>query len=138
MKKPILIDTNVFIWLTQEPRLLGLAARQLLENSEILISPLSVLEIQIKKAVNKLQLDDDVTELIQKHRLTVLPYSLEQAAAHQIFDDNNRDPFDNALIVCALTEQMSFMTGDRAILELAKQYPWIINARATITNEGSK
>ncbi len=129
MKSPILVDTNTFIWLTQDPQLLGPRARRLLRQCDVLVSPLTALEIKIKISVKKLKLLDNVPRLIQKHQLTVLPYSIEQASAYQMFDDHNRDPFDNALIAGALTEQVSFMTGDYKILELAPKYPWIIDAR---------
>lgn len=125
----MLLDTNALIWMQQDSKSLGRDARRHIESAAALyFSPISVLEIEIKrmkKAVPaKLRFYEDLVEdgftelkLSGAHAEGLRTYP--QLAAH--------DPFDRVLLATAEAEGMKFMTGDARILSLG--LPFVIDAQ---------
>lgn len=127
----VLLDTNVFIWMTQEPKLLGPETRRILENQTLYLSSLSVLEIYIKRAIGKLKFSDNVLDLIENHQIQLLDGVINEIEDYQIFDESNKDPFDNSLVTIAKHHKLNFVTADKRILKLRtnNKYSWIIDSR---------
>ncbi|MGH2620565.1 MAG: type II toxin-antitoxin system VapC family toxin [Anaerolineales bacterium] len=68
--------------------------------NEVLISPVSVIEISIKVAKGKLDAPGDLVAQIARHGFTALPVTIEHGVAMLGFSTNHVDPFD-WLIICA-------------------------------------
>src|SRR5436190_23819641 len=78
-----LLDTHAFLWADGEPERLSAAAKAACEDqdSELLLSVVSVWEIQIKIQLGKLALRSGLREImgawVQRNNLRILPVNLE-------------------------------------------------------------
>lgn len=116
----ILVDTNVLVWLAQGNERLGIKARSMLErpSSQVCASYFSLLELTMKAALGKIEYDYTVLEDMALAKIRLLPADTEYLAAYKIYNQGNKDPFDNMLLAVAETEQCAFMTSDKRILNL--------------------
>lgn len=80
----------------------------------------------MKLAASKLKMDEPLERLIDDLKLTILDYTQKQTAAYRIFNSDNKDPFDNALMAVAFSENLPFVTADRLITPLSDAFPWIV------------
>lgn len=112
----VLLDTHVFIALTQRgiegfsPR-----TRKLIddEESDLLLSSVSITEIAVKASINKLAITaSDASQAYEDLRLILIPF--EPRHAMRMFDLPlyHRDPFDRMLIATALSEGVPIVTDD--------------------------
>lgn len=130
MKKPLLIDTHVFLWAAHNDPRLGLEAVKQLQHTRIVfLSAISILEVKIKISTGKLLLADLPEDLIQKQSLEVLDFNYKHALNYKLLNPQNADPFDNTLLAVAESNNMVLLTADKKILPLANRYDWIIDAR---------
>lgn len=119
----LLIDSHVLVWSQFVPDQIGKTASQTLEAAdEVLVSLASLWELSIKYSKGRLvhspgQLtmgigESGFTELAVEHRHIVkLPFV---ALKHG-------DPFDTMLVAQAMSEDLTLVTADRALL--ASAYP---------------
>lgn len=114
----ILLDTQVFIWLINSDGRLGKKSLQMVESTAnvLYISYLSFFEMTIKAALGKLKFDASVISDLEKMRIVLLAGDQESLAEYQVFDQNNKDPFDNFLISVAKTKKLRFLSSDQKIL----------------------
>jgi len=119
----ILLDTHVIVWAEQEPKKLGKIARGLLEDrkNEILISPISTLEISQLVDAGHLIIGDAVEGWIYKATKNLQAITAEitheiMARTYLLPEDFHRDPADRVLVVSANICSAYFMTADRKIL----------------------
>ncbi len=125
----ILVDTHIALWIGGG-RPIGSKTAILLQSTQtVYISGISLLEIQMKIARNKLPSSLGIDILVEKLDLTVLDYSQKHASSYKIFNPDNRDPFDNAIIASAVAEDIPLITADRHILALQKELSLIKDAR---------
>jgi len=126
----ILLDTQVFIWLINEDENLGQEARTIVYSlgSDIKLSYFSVFEITIKASIGKLDYDPSLLDDLPKMGVELLMPRLMSLNGYSIFNPDNKDPFDNALIVTALNENCVFMTSDQKILETTAKGLQLLNA----------
>lgn len=124
-----LLDTNTFIWLTQDPGRLGPKAKKILTESRLYLSPISVFEIRVKISTGKLKLSDNVLQLISIHDIETIDLKIAQINNYKVFSQANRDPFDNALLTIAKQNKLKFITSDEKILKLNKSLNWIVDSR---------
>lgn len=124
-----LLDTHVAIWLFEGNQALGQKTREtIIHSADItLVSYVSVWETAIKKGKGRLKLKHDLDYYALKAGFKLL--NIELAHIHSIGNLSfiHHDPFDRLLIAQALSENMTFITGDYKIL----RYPDIrlIDAR---------
>lgn len=119
----LLIDSHVMLWCLYEPERLGRSAREAVDAAEdAAVSLASLWELAIKYAKGRLVYspgqvtmgigEAGVTELSVEHRHIIkLPFV---TLAH-------RDPFDAMLVAQAISEDLTLVTADRALL--ASAYP---------------
>jgi PIN domain nuclease of toxin-antitoxin system len=126
----ILIDTQVFIWLINGNKSLGNKASRLIHdlNNDIYLSYFSVFEMVIKSSIGKLEYDDTVLDDLSQMGIELLIADRSTLRNYKIYNPVNRDPFDNALISVAISENCIFITGDTKILSIKEPALNLIDA----------
>ncbi|WP_353569816.1 type II toxin-antitoxin system VapC family toxin [Candidatus Albibeggiatoa sp. nov. BB20] len=126
----LLLDTHVFLWLRFAPEKLSqpaLAAYQNKQNQAYL-SLASILEMQIKQQLGKLELDIELSELVQKqcehNDIQLLPITLTHILNLQTLPFHHKDPFDRLLISQANSENMTLLTVDALFSNYDVQILW--------------
>lgn len=124
----MLLDTHVLIWLVDKPDRLGPHARAAIETaSEVFASSISHVELRVKEAVGRLRLPEDFRGLLARQRLTPLPFHERHADALPRFPELvGHDPFDRMLVAQADADRLTFLTVDRRLLQLGRE--WIVDA----------
>jgi PIN domain nuclease of toxin-antitoxin system len=121
----LLLDTHTFIWWDSEPGKLSSRALALCQDrtNTILLSVVSIWEMQIKSQLGKLQLKLPLAEVVESQRKTnnveVLPIQLEHVLALDALPIPHKDPFDRLLIAQASVENAILVGAD----PLFEQYP---------------
>ncbi|WP_313657036.1 type II toxin-antitoxin system VapC family toxin [Planktothrix agardhii] len=114
----ILIDTHVFIWWTSDSQKLSFTVYNLLTNPKIqvILSVVSIWEMQIKLSLGKLQLKTALPELVEdevkQNRIELLPLDLSHIYALSNLPNYHRDPFDRLLIAQAKREELVIISID--------------------------
>jgi PIN domain nuclease of toxin-antitoxin system len=97
----VLLDTQVFLELAQQRiERFGLHARKLIEDedSDLLLSSVSITEIAIKTSIKKLEITtSDTLKAIQDLRLILIPFEPRHAMLMFDLPLHHRDPFDRML-----------------------------------------
>jgi len=114
----LLLDTHALLWALAEPRALAPRARERLEQAEttVLVSVVSAWEIEIKRAVGKLDAPDDLIQPLARHRFFELPIHLRHVQRLRRLPQLHRDPFDRMLVAQALADDLTIVTRDERIL----------------------
>lgn len=110
----MLIDTHILLWAASEPERLSASQRALLEDpaTDIVVSTISIVEIEIKRTIGKLDMSHSVEDLRQVMAAHWLPLEADHAIALRSLPLIHRDPFDRLLIAQALAEQVELMSSD--------------------------
>jgi PIN domain nuclease of toxin-antitoxin system len=121
----VLLDTHTFIWWDSEPGKLSKDALSMLEDASntLMLSVVSIWEMQIKVQAEKLTIDKPLQEIIehQQNANNVLILPVEAAHIYTLgsLPLHHKDPFDRLLVAQAIAEDLMIVTGDRAF----KSYP---------------
>jgi PIN domain nuclease of toxin-antitoxin system len=113
-----LLDTNAFIWWTNEPEKLSQTALAICEDESntLLLSIASIWEMQIKVQLGKLQLKHSLQSVIERHergnKLTLLPIESRHIWALGHLPPHHKDPFDRILIAQSQIEAIPVITAD--------------------------
>ncbi|EAP97362.1 hypothetical protein JNB_17868 [Janibacter sp. HTCC2649] len=127
----ILLDSNALLWLVTGGSRLGPMARHALGGPGVpaYFSPVSVVELTIKKMLGKLDLMGPVSDAAGAAGLRELPLNGSQAEGIVSFPSLVRhDPFDRMLLAQARIEGMRLLTSDRVLLSAEPELT--IDARA--------
>ncbi|BAU12682.1 hypothetical protein LEP3755_32130 [Leptolyngbya sp. NIES-3755] len=114
----LLIDTHVFIWLNETPDRIPQQTIALLSNpdNELLLSLVSVWEMQIKIQLGKLQLQNPLQDILRTQQsvndLQILSIELSHIWALEGLPNHHRDPFDRLLIALTIATQLSIVSAD--------------------------
>jgi PIN domain nuclease of toxin-antitoxin system len=110
-----LLDTHVLLWWLDNKSPLKPAVRQCIDDPhhDISISSASIWEIGIKKALGQLTAPEDLLEILDKNRMTVLPITAQHAYAVRSLPRLHGDPFDRMLVTQAMLEGFTVMTHDK-------------------------
>jgi PIN domain nuclease of toxin-antitoxin system len=119
-----LLDTSVLLWWLGDPLRIAPAVLDEMrdDSSVILFSQISLLEIQIKVGLGKLQMDfpvERIPDLADESGLTALPLSNTAIFTLAKLPAVHRDPFDRLLICEAIQEGVPLVTSD----EIIRKYP---------------
>ena len=114
----VLIDTQVFIWLINNDNRLGYKSKELVLSMEnqVYISFLSFFEIVIKASLGKLIFDISVMNDLEKMGIELIPGDQQSLKAYQVFNQENKDPFDNFLIATAKSHKLKLLSSDHKVL----------------------
>ena len=114
----LLLDTHAFIWMFDKPERLSPKAHALLADgsNELILSVVSVWEMQIKIQLGKLKFTVPLRELVESQKQTngvqILPVELEHALALDALPAHHKDPFDRLLVAQANVEDASLVSRD--------------------------
>jgi PIN domain nuclease of toxin-antitoxin system len=114
----VLIDTHVFIWWTSDDQKLSFPVLNLIgdPNTEVILSIVSIWEMQIKLSLGKLQLKTALPELVEdelkRNRIHLLSIDLSHIYALSNLPNHHRDPFDRLLIAQAQIEELIIISID--------------------------
>ncbi|MDT4941577.1 MAG: hypothetical protein QOJ34_1666 [Pseudonocardiales bacterium] len=125
----LLLDTSVVLSVVQDLDDLGAQSRRRIsERAVVHVSSVSVVEIVIKTMTGKLRSPDDLLARFAQQGLVGLPLTSEHAVELAAFPELARhDPFDRLLVAQAYQTGMDFLTADRALLSLRRDF--IVDAR---------
>ncbi len=114
----LLLDTHVVIWANEAPERLSGETVDALEDpsNRLLVSSVSVAEIEIKRRLGKLEMEHDCHTLVAKLGATWLDLTPIHAMGLRTLPLLHADPFDRLLIAQAGTEGFTLVTADQEIL----------------------
>ncbi len=121
-----LADTHALLWwLSDDPRL-SEPVRALIGEGEVPVhfSAASVWEAEIKAAIRKLVVPDDLVEALEEDRFVELPIAARHAREAARLPPLHRDPFDRMLVAQARIEGLSVITADPKIAEYGAEVFW--------------
>jgi len=116
-----LLDTNVWLWMWNEPENLRSEARQIIEDPAhaLFVSAVSAWEIATKAAAGRLTLPTSVGEWLADPRhlaeVTQLPITFAHASRAGTLPAIHRDPFDRMLVAQAQIEHLTVVTADAQV-----------------------
>ena len=115
----LLLDTNVVLWMLDDPARLSRTAREALEDpaNTLIVSAVSILEAAIKVSTGKLVIDYDLPEVLAELGCEILDVTRHHAWRLRTLPRIHRDPFDRLLIAQALEEKLVLMTSDHLLAE---------------------
>lgn len=117
----LLLDTNALIWTFSDPGRLSDYAREKIrdEANDVLVSVVSLWEIGVKRAKQKLDMPGNLEEMLAAKAFDPLPLALRHALAVEALPVHHHDPFDRMLIAQAQAEALTMVTSDREM----RRYP---------------
>jgi PIN domain nuclease of toxin-antitoxin system len=117
----LLLDTHIWIWLTDHPRRLGRNTSNALQNPrhELWLSPISIVEALTLHYKGKVLLHGDLTDWVAQSSLGTksAPFTPEVALSTRQFP-MDMDPADRILAATALEFDLTLVTADQRLLEL--------------------
>jgi len=116
-----LLDTHVLLWWLDDPALLSQGARSAIvePDNRVIVSIASVWEIAIKTTLGKLEVPEDLAEMIEDSGFELLSITYSHAwAVKELPLEHHKDPFDRLLVAQAKVEGLTLITRD----ENLKQY----------------
>ena len=115
----LLLDTQAFIWLVNDDRRLGTKTKEILTNTnnEVVLSYFSIFEMTIKSSIGKLDYDQSIVNNLSSMGVDLLLPDQNTLIGYKIHSEDNKDPFDNALITIALNDKLQLVTSDNKILQ---------------------
>jgi PIN domain nuclease of toxin-antitoxin system len=118
MEAPLLLDSNIVVWLDQKPKRLPVSVVERIERASLVyLSAVTAWELSIKESLGGLTLARPVSDLINAHKMTELPVTVRHGEAVRNLPLHHRDPFDRLLVAQALVEGLILVTGDRLLLK---------------------
>ncbi|MBS3947844.1 MAG: type II toxin-antitoxin system VapC family toxin [Dethiobacter sp.] len=126
----LLLDTHAFIWWDSEPAKLSPQALALCQDRQnvLMLSVVSVWEMQIKLQLGKLRLALPLREIVESQQHTnnieILPATLEHVLTLENLPAHHKDPFDRLLAAQAIVEEALLVSGDPDIAKYAVQVVW--------------
>lgn len=124
----LLIDTRAFLWWVTDDRRLSKRARTAIAATPCVVSIASCWEMAIKVSIGKLtvplSVDRFVQEQLEINGFSLLPVSLEAAAAVADLPFHHRDPFDRLLAAQARRERIAIVSADRVFTKYGVRRIW--------------
>jgi PIN domain nuclease of toxin-antitoxin system len=126
--RPLLLDTQAFLWWVSDDARLTLRARRAIARQPCVMSVASCWEMAIKAGLGTLTIEGDVGRFIggqlAANGFTLLPIALEHAVAVAALPFHHRDPFDRLLVAQALAEELRIVSPDAAFDQYGVTRVW--------------
>jgi len=126
----LLLDTHVFLWWASEPERLSSKVFNLCEDNmnNLILSVVSVWEMQIKLQLGKMRLNMSLRNLIESQQQTnnvkIFPIELEHVLGLENLPAYHKDPFDRLLIAQANVENLFLVSKDPVFSEYPVRLVW--------------
>jgi PIN domain nuclease of toxin-antitoxin system len=113
----LLLDTNVLLWWLDDAPRLTLEARDAIATPRnlVYVSSVTAWEITIKRALGKLDIPENWSEIVMGEPFRRLSVTWEHALDVGSLPDLHRDPFDRLLVAQARVEGLVLVTGDEIV-----------------------
>ena len=85
--------------------------------TQVLVSAVTVCEVEIKRALKRIRAPDDVAGLVDESGFVRLPITFEHAREAGRLPLHHGDPFDRMLIAQARVEGLVLATADETIAQ---------------------
>ena len=111
----LLLDTHTLIWAAREE--LRDDVHKAIEEvaDSVFVSAATIWEIEIKRALGRLQAPEDMIERVDESGYERLPITFEHAREAGRLPLLHGDPFDRILVAQARTEGMTLASADAAL-----------------------
>lgn len=132
---PLLLDTNILLFMAYEPARLKKHVVDLLEDTEntLCFSAASIWEVVIKSSLNKPDfsvIPAELREGLFAAGLIEIPVRSEHALlVADLPDKLHKDPFDRLIVAQAKHGKMPLITHDSKLIELVDDYITLISNR---------
>ena len=113
----LLLDSNVLVsWLDDRRPLAEPAGRSIADPANsVLVSAATVWELEIKRALGKVDFDADLARAIDDAGFSGIAITLQDATAAANLPPHHRDPFDRMLVAQAQRHDAVLVSRDRAL-----------------------
>lgn len=115
----IYLDTHVVVWLYAGlTERFSVATQTMLDDEDLLISPVVRLELQYLYEINRITVTADtvIVDLAQRIGLAVCPKPFNDIITQATQITWTRDPFDRILVAHAALDQLPLLSKDQTIL----------------------
>jgi PIN domain nuclease of toxin-antitoxin system len=112
----LLLDAHALLWWLADDATLEAAARAAIASpaNDVLVSATTVWEIEIKRALGKLEAPDGLVDAVETSAFQALPISLADAERAGRLPPHHRDPFDRMLVAQAMRLDAVIVSRDDA------------------------
>jgi PIN domain nuclease of toxin-antitoxin system len=112
----LLLDAHVVLWAVSDPLQLSAAARGAIESpqNDVVVSAASIWELEIKRALRKLDMEVELLPELERVGIDVLPITAADATAAARLPLHHRDPFDRMLVAQAIRVHAVLVSHDHA------------------------
>ena len=119
-----LLDTHVFLWSQSDPKRLSKEERNAISDSSngIFVSAATAWEIEIKRALGKLDVPDDWMERATAFGVQWLPVRPDHVLALRRLPPYHRDPFDRILVAQSFSEHVRLLSHDPLVLRYLRRH----------------
>ncbi len=109
-----LLDTHILLWWLEDNPKLPWNIREIIQNPEslIFVSAATMWEMSIKKSLGKLDIPDDLLEMLKDNEFQVLGVTADHGLKVGDLPYHHKDPFDRILIAQALCERLMVISRD--------------------------
>ncbi len=116
----LLLDTHIVLWWLDDAPSLSVKSKSLIADPQnlVFVSAAVIWEIQIKKALGKLEVPDDFRRVMAREPFEFLDITVDHAYAVATLPLYHRDPFDRILAAQAKVEGLNLVSHDARL----KQY----------------
>ncbi len=112
----LLLDTNIVVWVLADHSSLNSKTRRIILDAEsCYVSSISIAEIEIKKSIGKLEIEDGYVKNILNSGFETLKFGFDEAELLGDLPFHHKDPFDRMLITQALFSNLTLLTSDRIL-----------------------
>jgi PIN domain nuclease of toxin-antitoxin system len=123
----VYLDTHVLVWLfSGDMDNFSPKAIDLIENRELLVSPMVLLELEYLHEIGRLNYNSNeiVSFLKESIGIKISSIPFEKIALESIKHSWTRDPFDRIIVANASYEDKELLTRDRKITQYYKKSLW--------------
>ena len=115
--RQLLLDTHIALWAFASPKLLKPEIRAAITDprNTVVVSAISVWEVEIKRALGKLDAPEGFAALCIERGFDALDITFRHAEVASALPPHHSDPFDRMLIAQAIAEDLELVTKDRAM-----------------------
>jgi PIN domain nuclease of toxin-antitoxin system len=107
-----LLDSHVLLWWLGDSPRLSASHREAILGGDVVVSAVTVAELEIKASLGKIEIPDDLNEVVGQLGFGSLPFNSRHASALRDLPFHHKDPFDRMLICQAQVDSLVFLTVD--------------------------